>query len=271
MTTPWYSLNESQGFKWSWNNTRAHSGIDLATDPGRPITVPTESVMISHGVEPWGGQINILYNNTNGHPEILTWLHTEDETPIAPGTILHAGDLLGHSGTPPPGYGNGPHIHFERTLGNIPPYMGYNPWYPQAHNYPYTPQPVLDELNHTGNPLTWPMPLANTIQNPLTNPVNDIGGAIGSAVADVENKAADALKRAGVFAIGALLAIVGLYVIFKPQVDQLAQSTQSKLGEFANNVGNAAGAAGKAAGSGAATGGATGGAGALAEDALVAA
>ena len=154
MGTQWYALGETQGFLWRPDFIAGHSGIDLGTGIGEPITAPFDGV-VDHSKEPWGGQINEYLTDSRGNKEVLSWLHTSQEVASGP---VHAGQLIGYSGTPPltgPNafkYGNGPHIHFEETMGTKAPYVsGYSPGInPSATSYPVTPQPTLNQLKSGG-------------------------------------------------------------------------------------------------------------------------
>lgn len=246
MSTPWYALNESQGFLWTPSNTKAHSGIDLATADGRPITAPFDAVQISQGTEPWGGQENILVRDSSGNYEVLSWLHMSSEQPLQAGTPIHAGDLLGYSGTPPPGYGSGPHIHFEETAGKTPPYMAsYNPWYPTATSYPVNPQPVLNQLKSSGEGGTIGAPGASSGSAVASVGFDPFGigaafsgfeQAVQTDVGNVQNTIADGLKRIGVFIIGAILMIVGLIVIFGPAIEDMAKALGQEVGGLSDVV-----------------------------------
>lgn len=274
--TPWYALGVSQGFKWSLQDTHAHSGIDLATDVGRPITAPFDGIQVSEGTEAWGGQENELVLNQQGQPEVLSWLHMSEELPIAPGSPIHAGDLLGFSGTPPPQFGNGPHIHFEETAGRLPPYMSnYNPWYPTAASFPINPTPTLIQLKATGgggkigglfaggggtapgysSQLGYTSAYAAGIGNPLdgvAQAIDNFGNTIDADVTAAEKAVVDGLKRAGVFIIGLVLFGIGLYILFHPEIQSAEQAARGLIhtpGDFihaiAGNKGAAPGGRGK--------------------------
>lgn len=139
---PWAWLNAPvwQGFLWTPGNTHAHSGVDLGMSPGTPLTAPMDGEIISAGQEKWGGQVNELVT-INGKPYVLSWLHLKT-VQARPGPVK-AGQQIGLSGTPPPGYGSGSHTHFEMTTGSVPPYMGYNPWHPTATSHPVNPLPYI--------------------------------------------------------------------------------------------------------------------------------
>ena len=107
---------------------------------GTPLTAPMSGTIISAGNERWGGQVNELVY-IGGKPYVLSWLHLKT-VQVRPGPVK-AGQQIGLSGTPPPGYGSGSHTHFEVTTGTVAPYMGYNPWHPTAESHPVNPAPFL--------------------------------------------------------------------------------------------------------------------------------
>lgn len=273
---PWYAEGVNQGFFWTPQDTHAHSGIDLNTydstpsGVGVPITAPFDGTQVSQGTEAWGGQENELITDQQGNNYVLSWLHMQDETPIAPGSPIHAGDLLGHSGTPPPGFGNGPHIHFEQTYGKTPAYMGYNPWYPRATSFPVNPSPLLAQVNAKGQggvlggagggigPSLLGGGLGNTnqlgfmsgnasqfgggpsvINIDLNTPFQGLEAAVARDISNVQKDVADGLKRIAVFIIGLILFAIGLYVLFHPEVqgaENIAKGLIHTPGDFIRSI-----------------------------------
>jgi hypothetical protein len=145
MAFAWWSQPIWQGFKWSKTNTQAHSGIDLGMPCGSQLTAPLNATVISEGIEPWGGQVNLLVpagqmpaGYDQNSPYVLSFLHLS-QIGVQTGQTVQVGQQIGLSGQPPPGYGSGCHLHFEVTHGGVPPYMGYSPWYPTATSYPESP------------------------------------------------------------------------------------------------------------------------------------
>lgn len=155
MSQAWYTYPILQGFKWTPQNPAGHSGVDIGTPYGTPITAPMSGDIISQGFEPWGGQVNERVTDRFGDQEVLSFLHTSRLSP-ATGHVP-AGAIIGATGAPPPGgqYGSGAHLHFEESFGSLAPYMSsYNPQHPTATNFPINPQGVLGTLIGGGSGLS---------------------------------------------------------------------------------------------------------------------
>lgn len=233
MSQPWYSYPVRQGFKWTPQDTHAHSGIDLATPYGTPITAPQSGDIISQGWQSWGGQINERVVDAFGNQEVYSFLHTSRLAPEE-GHVA-AGAPIGATGAPPPGagFGSGAHLHFEQTMGALAPYMSsYNPWHPTADSYPVNPAGALRALNATGS--TGGLNQSSgggTNQDALiSNPLDNLGGDIQAAL----DASATALKRAGVF----LLALVGIgaawWMLTHAPPGEQVTSTTTLTGTFGN-------------------------------------
>lgn len=153
----WWNLYPAalwQPFKWTRQQPSAHSGIDIGMPIGTAIVAPEEGTYMNGTMEPWGGQVNILVQWSDG-PHVLSFLHLSQITPHRAGEPITGGMLLGASGQPPtPQYGSGAHLHFEVTKGTLAPYEGYSPTHPTQTSYPVDPKAFLNELNTNGGPLT---------------------------------------------------------------------------------------------------------------------
>src|SRR5579859_3815687 len=227
MATAWYNYPITQEFKWKPSDTHAHSGVDIGDPYGTTVTAPMSGTIISQGFQPWGGQVNELVQTPSG-PEVLSFLHLSRLADETGGGHVQAGAVIGASGTPPPGYGKGPHLHFEMTHGGTAPYMSnYNPWYPTPVSYPLNPDLFLAALRTGGgNPSDGGDPCHGDPQCHHDQVVNDQiinypGGYfdVSEFIRNAEAPIADALKRTAVFGMTAVLAVAGLYLMFKPQVD----------------------------------------------------
>lgn len=205
MSTPWYDSPVWQGFKWTPSDTKAHSGIDLGMPVGTPITAPLPGTLLSEGIQPWGGQVNELVI-AGGKPEVLSWLHLSSLTPLAPGSPITPGEVLGKSGTPPAGYGSGAHTHFELTAGSKAPYMQYNPWHPTSSSHPLDPTPLIDSLKANG---------VSASGSPVTQGVTT-GFSLNPAdwVNAIKTGFTDAFQRIGLVFFGGFLVLVGVVVLF---------------------------------------------------------
>lgn len=152
----WYDYNISQGFKWTDHNKTAHSGIDLAVPWNTPVTAPLPGTVVFAQCRPWGGQVDVLVR-WNGQNYVTTVLHLHSIL-VNQGQSVVAGQLLGYSGgdgrgpcpTQMPKYSNGPHVHFELTLGSVGPYHGGPPYKVTASSFTVDPGPMLQALKSGG-------------------------------------------------------------------------------------------------------------------------
>lgn len=127
MAQPWYDGPIWQGFKWTPQDPAAHSGIDIGMDIGTPLTALLPGYVISLGMEPWGGQINIQSEWPSLGQIVISYLHcSRFPLGIKAGSQVKPGQIIAYSGEPPsPQYGHGAHCHFEVSRGTQPPYMGH--------------------------------------------------------------------------------------------------------------------------------------------------
>lgn len=127
----WYDQAVTQGFLWTPSTPGAHSGIDIGLAKGTALTALLPGEIVSQGNQPWAWQINIQSDLPGTGPVILSYLHCERATRSV-GSFVQAGDTIALSGEPPQTgpyagrYGKGPHVHFEVSKGQQPPYMGHN-------------------------------------------------------------------------------------------------------------------------------------------------
>lgn len=159
MADNWWLASLWQPFKWSRDNTHAHSGVDKGMPCGSPVAAPVTGKIIGAGWKPWGYQVDMLVNGSDmpsgydqSSPHVLSFLHMS-RGDVDVGTNVSPGQQLGLSGQPPPGagFGSGCHVHFEVTHGDVAPYEGqYSPWHPNSTSYPVDGQPFIDTLTSNG-------------------------------------------------------------------------------------------------------------------------
>ena len=150
--TAWYDYPITQGFSWTDHHRTWHSGIDIGAPFDTPVTAALSGVVTFAQCKPWGGQVDIL-TTWNGLPHVVTVLHLHRMV-VSRGQSVAAGQLLGYSGgdgrgpcaTQMPKYSNGPHVHFEFTLGAVGPYHGGPPYRVSASSTTVDPKPLLDAL-----------------------------------------------------------------------------------------------------------------------------
>ena len=171
----WWNLYPAalwQPFKWTRQQPRAHSGIDIGMPIGTPLVAPEDATYMSGRMEPWGGQVNLLVQWPDG-PHVLSFLHLSQIAPIRAGEAIKGGTFLGLSGQPPsPQYGSGAHLHFEVTHGTLAPYEGYSPTQPTGASYPVDGKAFLDDLNAAGGPLS------RLDKTPGSGPLQSLAGSV---------------------------------------------------------------------------------------------
>jgi murein DD-endopeptidase MepM/ murein hydrolase activator NlpD len=156
----WYDYKVTQGFKWSDHNKTGHSGLDLGAPWNTAVTAPLAGSVIFAQCKAWGGQVDILVNYS-GRAYVATVLHLHSIM-VNQGQSVVAGQLVGYSGGDtrgpcptqmrvrgrPGGYSDGPHIHFEMTLGSLGPYHGGPPYKVNANSFTVDPTPLLEALRN---------------------------------------------------------------------------------------------------------------------------
>lgn len=158
MSQPWYEFPIIQGYRPPSNP--AHTGIDIGCPLGTELTSLTDGTIVSDGMEPWKGQVNVLSTWPNLGDIVVSYLHLR-EIDVFAGEQVKQGQRIGLSDEPPPAYSLGghpvPHCHFECNLGTQPPYMGV-----YGSPRPIDPTFLLDYAldyakagNHMGVPQGW--------------------------------------------------------------------------------------------------------------------
>lgn len=105
MTAGSYTLTASFGATGLW--FPYHTGQDFAAPQGTPVYAIVDGVVGYNINDFWAGNHVVLYHGDGG---ASLYAHLVDTT-VTPGTIVHAGDLIGHVGNT--GRSFGPHLHFE--------------------------------------------------------------------------------------------------------------------------------------------------------------
>jgi len=112
---------------WSYPNGGTHLGIDLGTPLGSEVLAVGNGVVIytanscptdgyygnpcgSPGASRGGNQVYMMVSVDNATYGII-YMHLMKDTPIATGTIVNQGDVIGKSGDS--GSSTGPHLHIE--------------------------------------------------------------------------------------------------------------------------------------------------------------
>lgn len=94
--------------------TRLHAGVDIGASWGSPIVAAADGQIAAAGwAGGYGRQVRIA------HPGgIVTSYSHMSEIVAQPGTIVHAGQLIGYVGSS--GLSTGPHVHYEVLRGGTP-------------------------------------------------------------------------------------------------------------------------------------------------------
>src|SRR5690348_10614789 len=116
MPTVWYEAPIWQDFTWSPTTPQLHSGIDLGMPSGTPLTALLDGRVVSAGMMPWGGQVNIQSAWPGIGPIIVSYLHCSRLLVSARQTVK-AGQMVALSGVSPAAFSVGgkpnAHLHFE--------------------------------------------------------------------------------------------------------------------------------------------------------------
>jgi len=96
-----------------------HRGIDLVVrgNPSAPILAAADGTVVFNGWEGGFGHYIIISHNINGQRVDTLYAHLRYASPIAQGSIVSQGDVVGTKGSS--GISSGPHLHFEVHPGGI--------------------------------------------------------------------------------------------------------------------------------------------------------
>lgn len=125
MLFPMEYMNISQGEGGSFSHDLAMDFLGWDAN-GRVYQCPYYAPCSCRCVAHWSSSDNATWESLDkvhlpdGSLSVVTFCFNHDATPPAVGTVLHQGDLIGHSGTA--GYVTGDHMHFNTSLGT---YDGY--------------------------------------------------------------------------------------------------------------------------------------------------
>lgn len=94
--------------------TRFHAGIDIGASMGSPIVAAADGQVAAAG---WAGGYGREVQIAHGGGIVSLYGHMS-EIVAAPGSFVHAGQLIGYVGSS--GLSTGPHVHFEVRIGGKP-------------------------------------------------------------------------------------------------------------------------------------------------------
>ena len=94
--------------------TRFHAGVDIGAGWGSPIVAAGDGRVIGAG---WGGGYGREVQIAHGGGIVSLYGHMS-EIVAQPGSLVHAGQLIGYVGSS--GLSTGPHLHFEVRQGGQP-------------------------------------------------------------------------------------------------------------------------------------------------------
>lgn len=125
MLFPMEYMNISQGESGSVSHDLAMDFLGWGAN-GRVLNCPYYAPCSCKCVAHFGSSDNATWESLDkvhlpdGTLSIVTFCFNHDSFPPSVGTILHQGDIIGHTGTA--GYATGDHMHFNTALGT---YDGY--------------------------------------------------------------------------------------------------------------------------------------------------
>jgi len=92
---------------------RMHKGIDFGAHYGQPIAAAAEGQVVQAG---WAGGYGQQVRIAHGNGLVTSYSHMS-RMAVAPGTLVHQGQLIGYVGST--GLSTGPHLHFETLQGGV--------------------------------------------------------------------------------------------------------------------------------------------------------
>ena len=94
--------------------TRFHAGVDIGAGWGSPIVAAGDGEVVGAG---WAGGYGRQVRIAHAGGLVSSYSHMS-EIVAAPGSFVHAGQLIGYVGSS--GLSTGPHLHYEVKLGGTP-------------------------------------------------------------------------------------------------------------------------------------------------------
>jgi hypothetical protein len=94
--------------------TRFHAGVDIGAGWGSPIVAAGDGEVVGAG---WAGGYGRQVRIAHAGNLVSSYSHMS-EIVAAPGSFVHAGQLIGYVGSS--GLSTGPHVHYEVKLGGTP-------------------------------------------------------------------------------------------------------------------------------------------------------
>ena len=113
---PWYSYPMTQGY-----NAHGHTGVDVGTPTGTPLTPLFAGTVEDAARYPWGSQV-VVRSNVAGVGDVRTVYAHMDRVDVHPGQQVGTATRIGVSGGEnlPRQYSNGPHTHVGMYRADVP-------------------------------------------------------------------------------------------------------------------------------------------------------
>lgn len=221
----WLSYPVTHGYIPSYDPTQAdtpHWADDIATPFHSNITALLSGTVIQSDYAGWGGEVFIQPDSTS-YPEY--YVYHLDQLNVLPGQHVNAGDLLGLSGGENPGYPGALHPASPEWSTGPHTHVGFFSQYTQTPvgSRPEGPDitPLLQAIK-TGkiNPAIASIGPTTPISGSSNNTTSS--GSSLPILPDLAGGFQQIMIRAGLFLVVLMFFGFGLYIAFKPQIDQAA-------------------------------------------------
>lgn len=210
--TTWYDFPITHGYIDTYqgaNTDTPHFAEDFGTPQDTPLYFLESGTIVIEDQQDWGGEI--FLKPDSGNPEEYFY-HLDKFANYKVGDHVNAGDIIGYSGgqntggtmNTAPQWSTGPHTHFGEFTNYAQTPVGSRPYGPSPDALIQNAQ--AQGLQGTGQPLA----LANSSQPSSSNPLDAIS-SMSSFFSNLQQNSV----RIGFFAIGGLVALIGIYSMVK--------------------------------------------------------
>lgn len=213
-----------------------HHGLDVGAPLGTPIYAPADATVDFSGytTNGYGGLVHLTTKDGSYNVYLA---HLSDWGVVKQGQQVKAGQLVGYSGTT--GNSSGPHLHFEvrgaNDMTEIDPYTLYGPTLPMS-GAPANPSSKASASNtalfqKTGSPtpVSGPPATSNPGGSYPSYGVTSTDAGTGVPIGTINTPFGPSTitmpeidwYKVGLFAIGALLVVVGVFGLVSGESSQM--------------------------------------------------